>query len=812
MSKLRRGKNLVELCNQNQSTSTSQICSPDQTKTTPPKPKQYKELVPYSKEPIKPQSPNYDNSIWMQPYSLTTAVFQKFDEYQTSDASSRDKVLATFKEKELNETKRAIDNDNVTFEDFDSDDSILDKNYVPSLSSSDSESDSNPRPRKKVSQPEVKQHCQVESLITLCEKSLSEQKNRDENKKDTSCARTEEEEIIVFIEEVSENMEIEETVREKEQQKPPTNETQTEEVQNASNQNIQQYTKSGKLRKRKKYENSLQERKEAQMLKIREQHNVKEGCNEKCRAKCTTQVTENERKYINKTFWDLTWKEKRIFIRNCASLATPKRKITSSPKRRAKRTFFFNLSDGMKVNVCKIFFLTTLGFMPSNDKVLYNALNEDENIGDRRGKHPNKTFIDRDVIIQHIDSYNPTISHYRREHAPLRKYLPSDVTVKMMYEDFCEKHPGVKISYDLYRKQIKSLNISFAQLGNEECESCEAQKIHCKIEDHDLKTPPDDCQKCKDFGDHKLRANKARMLYAQHKEQTDNDRGHIYFSADLEKVIMLPRLDTFKEVVFCPRLVAYNQTFAPLGKSKHHPYAVLWHEATAGRKQQDIISAFKAFFNQYRDCEVIDIWLDNCSAQNKNWLLYFYLVDLINSNEICAKQISLNYFEKGHTFMSCDHFHHQVELSMKRKGKIYDFSDFVDTVSSANSGKVTVKEMEVTHFVDICDFTSLRRLQTSTPRVYMKNIVQVMFKRENLNMFYKTDFDGEFIELRFLKETYLRSRRELTVITPRTTERGIKSSRKESILSKLGKLMPPHKLRFWEEIVTNDIGDSTDNI
>lgn len=58
---------------------------------------------------------------------------------------------------------------------------------------------------------------------------------------------------------------------------------------------------------------------------------------------------------------------------------------------------------------------------------------------------------------------------------------------------------------------------------------------------------------------------KPRQLYENHKKRPQ-DHNTTYFSADLEKVLILPRLESFKAAIFCHRLVAYNHTFAPLGK------------------------------------------------------------------------------------------------------------------------------------------------------------------------------------------------------------------------------------------------------
>lgn len=53
-----------------------------------------------------------------------------------------------------------------------------------------------------------------------------------------------------------------------------------------------------------------------------------------------------------------------------------------------------------------------------------------------RGKAACPTRIPEHVINDHIESFQPTVSHYRREHAPKTRYLPSDITIKFMHEDF----------------------------------------------------------------------------------------------------------------------------------------------------------------------------------------------------------------------------------------------------------------------------------------------------------------------------------------------------------------------------------------
>ena len=78
----------------------------------------------------------------------------------------------------------------------------------------------------------------------------------------------------------------------------------------------------------------------------------------------------------------------------------------------------------------------------------------------------------------HINSYNPAISHYRRKHAPLRHYLPSELNASMMFLDFKLNNPVMKVRFNSYWRQIRKHNISFAKLGEEECEICLEQTHH----------------------------------------------------------------------------------------------------------------------------------------------------------------------------------------------------------------------------------------------------------------------------------------------------------------------------------------------
>ena len=118
--------------------------------------------------------------------------------------------------------------------------------------------------------------------------------------------------------------------------------------------------------------------------------------------------------------------------------------------------------------------------------------------------------------------------------------------------------------------------------------------------------------------------------------------------------------------------------------------AIIWHEAIAGRKDENVSSTWvKAIRHlaqgRIGDSQEIILWADNCSAQNKCWTLYTALCSLINSPDLELNTVTVKYLEPGHTFMSADSIHHKVELSIKQCGQLHTYEDFVGVVEKVGT-------------------------------------------------------------------------------------------------------------------------------
>lgn len=166
-------------------------------------------------------------------------------------------------------------------------------------------------------------------------------------------------------------------------------------------------------------------------------------------------------------------------------------------------------------------------------------------------------------VVDHIMSFHPEVSHHRREHAPNKLYLPSDVTISKMHSYFVESYPDKNCSYDYYRKMVDKMNISFTKLGHEKCEECETYAQHKLV----CTEAEPNCNVYVEHIEHKRRYDRARVEYVAGKSKPFDPK-HILVSTDLQKVVMLPRMEQFKEVLFTKRLRVFNQTFAPLGSTK----------------------------------------------------------------------------------------------------------------------------------------------------------------------------------------------------------------------------------------------------
>lgn len=208
-----------------------------------------------------------------------------------------------------------------------------------------------------------------------------------------------------------------------------------------------------------------------------------------CKKKCNTRISEEDRLLINSSFWRKSFNERWQYFDGYVNESCVERRRSDTKgdndkdsdgksSRQRNVTLHYNLpaSNGTKINVCKTMFLHT--HVMKSDGMITEYLNEGMvQTNDGRGKKSSKNLELEDLTRQHINSYNPQVSHYTLAHAPNIRYLPPDITIQAMYDDFVEKH-GKKMSYEKYRLIFTSENIGFVRPNQDECGMCETIKLH----------------------------------------------------------------------------------------------------------------------------------------------------------------------------------------------------------------------------------------------------------------------------------------------------------------------------------------------
>lgn len=564
-------------------------------------------------------------------------------------------------------------------------------------------------------------------------------------------------------------------------------------IPDSAEENVTRQHQSENRKENAKTEKKRPRNREEKIAAQRQKHPLGEHCS--CKMKCIEKIDEERRETIHKEYWNLDYNEQKAWIFHKIELGA--KKIKNSSDRQPNTSYTFPNKNGENMKVCHKFFMATLGL--TSDKIIKKARIEKcagvvSPNADKRGRHTPSNKLSYDDIDSHIESYNPSISHYRREHAPNRRYLPMEVTVKDMHKDFVQK-TGTNLSYEVYRQRIRAKNISFVKLGEEECEMCLLYDKHS----HNTDGTDGSCTDCVEWKKHVDSAMVVRHMYQADASSSNDNSDRVCVSADMQKVMLLPIIPGSKTSIFTRRLVVFHETFAPLGSSsKQKPIGVLWDESQSGRDGDDIASAFVYFLILMRDFENVLAYVDNCTSQNKNWSLFSALVNHVNL-PTGQNTVTLRYLEKGHTFMSADAFHAQVSKQIKRKGNVYDFADLLGLVNSVGEA----------HQLDtFTEYKSLVSSAKDTKKPLLSSVKEVQFRKGSSLLYWKEDLREEVFQSGEFLQKKIRPKLSDQLFPPKTVPRGIPPNKKKAIVDKLVPLMPSNRQQFWDKLPT--AADSAD--
>ncbi|XP_063218744.1 uncharacterized protein LOC134529006 [Bacillus rossius redtenbacheri] len=269
-----------------------------------------------------------------------------------------------------------------------------------------------------------------------------------------------------------------------------------------------------------------------------------------CRMKCFDKVDEEDRKKTFENFWNIgVFSCQNAFLCGLIKQEKPKVRRPRDNSRQAKIAInqYYIPIGGNSVKVCKKYFLDTFQISDGRMTRAMKKVQTGEQPGaDKRGSGTPANKIPEDKINkirEHISNFPMYQSHYTRAHNPNRKYLSSNLNIRLMYnlyQEDCKNKAIIPVKEAIYRRTFNSdFNLHFHVPSKDTCVKCDQYKI--------LKTAPavDKNEKRKLEVEHELhlwKAEAARQSMKREKEKSDRDSLYYVFTFDLEKALPFPTL------------------------------------------------------------------------------------------------------------------------------------------------------------------------------------------------------------------------------------------------------------------------------
>lgn len=474
-----------------------------------------------------------------------------------------------------------------------------------------------------------------------------------------------------------------------------------------------------------------------------EKRKMKEPCKEKCRLKCFSKFTENQRRSIFETYWQLGSLDKqRHFIDKHISNISPQYRNTKPGSNRSKNLkYTFEIGDQL-IQICKTFFKNTLDI---NNRTIFTVTKKKNEHGflegEKRGRHGKQKRVKTDVINgikRHIDSFPKKMSHYCREKTK-KEYLDGSLNIATMYRlyvQICIANNKECAKFSMYKKIFNTeYNIAFHVPKNDQCSLCANYENGSE----------EDKKKIRDkYEKHLQEKELSRQEKKIDSQRTDNV---LVCCFDLQAVLTTPNGE-ISSFYYKRRLATYNFTIYNIKEKLGSCF--LWHEGIAKRGANEIGSCLYKYLLS-EECKSGDIifYSDNCAGQNKNKFIFtLYLFCVQNIEKI--KTITHKFLIKGHTQNEGDSMHATIEREknrMLKSGPIYTPAHWASIIRLAKKSGAPYKLTEM----DTTDIFDVKALCTQMGKNFVKNtnnekivwndvkIVRVEKTKPNI-IFYKTSY------------------------------------------------------------------------
>nr|XP_022908544.1 uncharacterized protein LOC111419891 [Onthophagus taurus] len=343
-------------------------------------------------------------------------------------------------------------------------------------------------------------------------------------------------------------------------------------------------------------------------------------------------------------------------------------------------------SGAHQVPVCKKTFLSILQISRravdyvANKKFKNEPITKENRGGARLSEN---IILLQNKIEEHIKSFKCRPKHWGRAGAPNRKYLPSDLSIKKMWELFCKENSlddNNKVStYSLYYKVFtKKFNLGFSSVKMDRCSDCVAFS-------NKLKVINDDVVKRTMVVEQMLHIRRSKAFFQQLNLKPENS---ITINFDMMQNQPLPKTQIGE--AYYKRQIWYYLLGVIIcddhGKlNQENVFFYRWLESDGGRGCTEITSCLWHFFKTNiisRNIKNIRLFSDSCSSQNKNYTLLLSLLVLA-----WKYKLNVEWFfpERGHSYMPADRAFGILEKKLRKKESIifpHEYDDIVKSVGT----------------------------------------------------------------------------------------------------------------------------------
>lgn len=515
-------------------------------------------------------------------------------------------------------------------------------------------------------------------------------------------------------------------------------------------------------------------------------------CFGKCRYKCATKFSENERKAVFQNFWKLSDIEKNTFYANTTDRNVKLRKRTKSETSRKRYSIqYFLVKDCDRIRVCKEFYHTTLDISNKRVEHFYKKVNTCAEDG--RGSFT-KQRVNQDArnrIRAHINRFPRIPSHYCRANTT-KEYLEADLNLSKMYRLYvteCENAEVVPQKQSMYRNIANSeFNLGFFKPKKDRCDHCEEYKI---IKEHSLPI-----QTLK-FQEHIKDKQNTRTERDRDRACEDPERTIVCF--DMENVLTVPR-SSVSNFFYKRKLNVYNLT-AHCNANKR-AYNAVWNECVAGRGGNEIASALlvilKKVLEDVPHTTQLTLWSDSCVPQNRNSIMSTALLSFMEKHPNIIS-IEQKYCTPGHSsIQEVDNVHSHIENNLK-KAEIYSPLSLMQALKSVRQHAMDVHQMRNSEFYDFQNVSSKFNFK-NVPYTKVKSLLYV--STMPMYIYFNTSFgetaqDRKCVGLR--RET--RSKIQALPPVPRLVKTQVVGDPKKRDIASMLKFMPPPDRLFMKNLL-----------